>query len=70
MSSAIGAWKKETHADGLVWSARCIEEIGNRGVFLPRLCTISKALKNTSCNPFADLSVDGKGREARYRYIR
>ena len=51
------------------WLGHCIEEIGNWGVFLPQLYTLFKVVKNPSYNPFADLSVDGKGREARYRYI-
>ena len=69
-SSAIGARKKETHADGLVWSAHCIEEIGNWGVFLPELYKLFKVVKNPAYNPFADLSVLGKGREARYLHVK
>ena len=34
------------------------------------LPTITKVVTDTSRNPFADLSLDGRGREARYRYIK
>ncbi len=68
-STAVGARKKENHADGLVWAAHCVEEIGSWGDFLPQLYNLFKVVKNTNYNPFADLSVDGKGREARYKYI-
>jgi hypothetical protein len=68
-SSAIGTRRKETPAEGLVWAAHAGQEIGNWGVFLPQLYTLYKVVSDTSRNPFADLSVAGRGREARYRYI-
>ena len=68
-SSAIGTRRKETPAEGLVWAAHAGQEIGNWGVFLPQLYTLYKVVTDTSRNPFADLSVTGRGREARYRYI-
>ncbi len=68
-SSAIGTRKKETVEDGKVWAAHCAQEIGNWGVFLPQLYTLYKVVTDTTRNPFADLSVEGRGREARYRYI-
>jgi len=69
-SSAIGTRKKETVEDGKVWAAHNIQEIGNWGVFLAQVYTLYKVVTDTSRNPFADLSVEGKGRNAHYRYIR
>ena len=69
-SSAFGTRKKEDHEAGKVWAAHCIEEVGNWGAFLPQLYTLFKVVKNTKYNPFADLSVEGKGREAKYKYIK
>ena len=69
-SSAIGTRKKETVEDGKVWAAHCIQEIGNWGVFLPDLHRLYEVVTDTSRNPFADLSLDGRGREAHYRYIK
>ena len=68
-SSAIGWTQKETHEQGLVWSAHCIQEIGNWGVFLPALYELYQVVTNTNFNPFADLSIEGRGRNAKYRYI-
>jgi hypothetical protein len=68
-SSAFGTRKKEDHADGKIWAAHCIEEIGNWGNFLPQMYQLFKVVTNTKFNPFADLSVEGKGRDARYRFI-
>lgn len=68
-SSAIGTRKKETHEDGRIWAAHCGEEIGTWGDFLPDLHRLYRVVKNTDYNPFADLSVEGKGRDARYRFI-
>ena len=68
-SSAFGARKKEDHEAGRVWAAHCMEEIGNWGVFLAALYNLYRVVTNTAYNPFADLSVDGKGRAARYRCI-
>lgn len=69
-SSAIGRKKKETPEEGLVWADHCIEEIGNWGVFLPQLFNLYKVVKNTDYNPFADLSVEGKGKDLKYKYIK
>lgn len=68
-SSAIGTRRKETRADGLVWAEHCTEEVGCWGDFLPQLYTLYKVVKNTDYNPYADLSVEGRGREARYKFI-
>jgi hypothetical protein len=68
-SSAIGTRKKETVEDGKVWAAHCAQEIGNWGVFLPQLYTLYKVVTDTTRNPFADLSVEGHGRDARYQYV-
>jgi hypothetical protein len=69
-SSAIGTRKKETVTDGKVWAAHCAEEIGNWEVFLPQLFTLYKVVKCANRNPFADLSLEGRGRDARYRFIK
>lgn len=68
-SSGIGTRKQESHADGLVWAAHCGEEIGNWGAFLPQLHALYKVVTNTQRNPFTDLSVDGRGRAAAYRFV-
>ena len=69
-SSAIGTRKKETREEGLVWAAHCQEEIGNWGVFLPTLYNLYKVVTNPTTNLYADLSVAGRGREARYEFIK
>ena len=69
-SSGIGTRKKESVEDGKVWAAHCAEEIGNWAVFLPQLYTLYKVVRCPRRNPFADLSVTGKGRKARYTYIK
>lgn len=69
-SSAIGTRKKETPEEGVTWSEHCAEEIGNWEVFLPQLYTLYKVVKDPRRNPFADLSVEGKGRQARYKYLK
>jgi hypothetical protein len=69
-SSAIGMKKKETKEEGLIWADHCMEEIGNWGVFLPTLYNLYKVVKNTDFNPYADLSVEGKGKEVGYKYIK
>ena len=68
-SSAVGTRKKETVEEGKVWAAHCGEEIGNWGVFLPQLYSLYKVVTDPNRNPFADLSVEGRGRTARYRHI-
>lgn len=69
MSTAIGTRKKETKEDGLVWAAHCEEEVGNWGVFLPELYNLYRVVTNPNTNLFADLSVEGKGADAKYKYI-
>lgn len=56
-------------AECLVWAAHASQEIGHWGVFLPQRYTVYKAASDTTRNPFADLSVTARGREARYRHI-
>lgn len=69
-SSAIGARKKETPEEGLIWAEHCKEEIGNWGAFLADLYNLFKVVKNRDYNPFADLSVEGRGQDLRYKYIK
>ncbi len=69
-SSAIGTRKKETYEEGEVWAAHCDEEVGNWGVFLPEVYNLYKPVTNPLRNPFSDLSVEGKGRNAKYRFIK
>lgn len=68
-SSAIGTRKKESAEDGKVWAAHCMQEIGNWEVFLSQLHALYKVVKDPTRNPFADLSVEGRGRAARYTSI-
>ena len=67
-SSAIWRKKVETHEDGKVWAKHCLQEIGNWASFLPEMYRLFSVVKNTDYNPFTDLSVEGKGKEARYKY--
>lgn len=69
-SSAIGTRKKETHEEGLVWASHCGEEIGNWGVFLPQLYNLYTVVTNTDYNPYADLTVEGKGKDLKYKFIK
>jgi len=68
-SSAIGTRRKETVEDGKVWAAHAAGEIGNWEVFLPTLHGLYKVVTDPRRNPFTDLSVQGKGRNARYRFL-
>ncbi len=68
-SSAIGTRKKETKEEGIVWSKHCAEEIGNWGVFLPQLYSLFKVVTNPNYNLYADLTVEGKGKDLKYKYI-
>jgi hypothetical protein len=68
-SSGIGTRRKETKEDGVVWAKHCGQEVGNWGVFLPRLYDLYKVVTDPKRNPFTDLSVEGQGRAARYKYI-
>jgi len=69
-SSAIGWNKKETQEEGIIWAKHCYEEIGNWGAFLPQLYNLYKVVKNTKYNPFADLTLEVKGENAKYKYIK
>ncbi|WP_432407447.1 hypothetical protein [Wukongibacter sp. M2B1] len=69
-SSAIGIKKLESEEDGLIWATHCEEEIGNWGVFLPQLYNLYRVVKNTEYNPYADLSLEGKGKDLKYKYIK
>jgi len=68
-STAIGTRKPETVEDGKVWAAHAAEEVGNWAVFLPDIYRLYKVVTDTKRNPFADLSVTGKGRAARYTHM-
>lgn len=68
-STGIGARKPENHEDGKVWAAHAATEIGNWAHFLPDIYRLYSVVTDTRRNPFTDLSVDGKGLDARYRYI-
>lgn len=69
-SSAIGMKKKETPEEGIIWSEHCKEEIGNWGVFLPQMYNLFKVVTNADFNPYADLTVEGKGKDLKYKYIK
>ena len=69
-SSAIGMLKKETPEQGITWSQHCAEEVGNWGVFLPQMYDLFSVVKNTKYNPYADLTVVGKGKDLKYKYIK
>jgi len=68
-SSGIGTRKKETKEDGIVWAKHCAQEVGNWGVFLPQVYQLYRKVTNTNYNPYTDLSVTGKGAQAKYKYI-
>ena len=68
MMSGRGFFKAYVE-DGRVWAAHAAGEIGNWEVFLPEIYKFYKAVTDTGRNPFADLSVDGVGRTARYRFL-
>jgi hypothetical protein len=68
-STAIGTRRKETVDDGKIWAAHCAQEVGNWGIFLPTLYNLYKVVDHPDRNPFADLSVTGRGRDARYRHV-
>lgn len=69
-SSAFGIKKKETPADGQVWAKHCIAEIGNWNAFLPELYKLYQVVTNTDYNPYTDLSLEGKGKDLRYKYVK
>jgi hypothetical protein len=69
-SSAIGLRKKETPAEGMVWAKHCGEEIGNWAAFLPQLYNLFKVVTNPKYNPYTDFTVEGKGANLKYKYIK
>ncbi|MGD9210733.1 MAG: hypothetical protein PVI90_08150 [Desulfobacteraceae bacterium] len=69
-STAYEIHKKNEGEVDNVWAAHCGEEIGNWEVFLPQLYTLYKVVNCPNRNPFTDLSVGGKGLEAKYKYIK
>lgn len=68
-SSGIGTRRPETEADGRIWAAHAGQEIANWGHFLPQLYQLYRVVTDPRRNPFADLSVEGRGREARYLHF-
>lgn len=68
-SSAIGTHRPETIEDGKIWAAHAGQEIGNWGRFLPQLYALYHVVTDPRRNPFTDLSVEGRGRDAVYRWI-
>jgi hypothetical protein len=69
-SSGIGSRKPETPEQGMVWAKHCIEEIGNWGVFLPQLYTLYRVVKNPNHNPFHDLTLEARGENANYKFLK
>lgn len=68
-SSAIGTRRPETAEDGRIWAAHAGQEIANWGRFLPTLYQLYRVVTDPGRNPMADFSVEGRGRDARYRFI-
>ena len=69
-SNAIHGKKVDTAEEGMVWAKHCTQEIGNWGVFLPPLYSLYRVVKSTKFNPYADLSVEGRGKDLRYKHVR
>jgi hypothetical protein len=69
-SSALPTRIPETVEQGKVWAAHCGQEIGNWEVFLPQIYDLYKVVKDPRRNPFTDLSVTGRGRDAVYTHIK
>jgi hypothetical protein len=67
-SSAVGRAKQESREEGLVWAKHCAEEIGNWAAFLPDLYRLYRVVKNPAYNPYADLTVAGRGGDLRYAH--
>lgn len=68
-SSGIGRRKPEDETAGKVWAAHAAEEIANWEVFLPTLYRLWQVVGEGPRNPYADLSVAGRGRQASYRFV-
>ena len=69
-ASALAGTKKETPEEGMVWAQHCKEEIGNWEVFLPQLYKLYRVVTNVQYNPFSDLSVEGRGKDVKYKYMK
>jgi hypothetical protein len=69
-SSALAGTKKETSEEGMVWAQHCKEEIGNWEVFLPQLYKLYRVVTNVQYNPFTDLSVEGRGKDVKYKNMK
>jgi len=54
----------------MVWAQHCKEEIGNWEVFLPQLYKLYRVVTNVQYNPFSDLSVEGRGKDVKYKYMK
>jgi hypothetical protein len=61
--------RAEAPEEGLVWARHCSEEIGNWGVFLPRLHDLYRVVESSATNPYADLSIERTGDGVRYRHV-
>lgn len=68
-SSALPTRIAETIEQGKIWAEHCGGEIGNWEVFLPQLFNLYKVVTDTRRNPFTDLTVEGTGRHAKYKFI-
>ncbi|MBZ0129143.1 MAG: hypothetical protein K8F59_08505 [Rhodobacteraceae bacterium] len=68
-SSALPTRIPETVEQGKIWAAHCAQEIGNWEVFLPQLYRLYKVVTDTRRNPCSDMTVEGKGRNAYYKFI-
>lgn len=69
-SSGIGTRIPEDEEKGRLWAAHAGQEIRNWGVFLPTLYNLYEVVTDSRRNPYADLSVEGRGRDAKYLFIR
>ncbi len=52
-----------------VWAIHSSEETGNWEVFLPDLYHLYRVIQDPEINPHYDFSVEGKGADAKYKYI-
>lgn len=68
-SSGIGHRRPEDAAAGKVWATHAAQEIGNWAVFLPQLYKLYQVVSDPRRNPFADFTVEGQGRAARYLHL-
>lgn len=68
-STALPGTETDTAEEGLAWVDHCRQEIRNWGVFLPDLYRLYRVVTNPAYNPFADLTVERKGRDVHYKYM-